>query len=361
MNRPASIVTFAQFSQLLVASDLANPTQLERLHAAGLRDARQAAIWLISQGLLTKWQATQLVGGVHKLSRGSYRLLRELGRGTWGRVYLVEHARLRKRAAMKVLSSRWTGRPECVETFLSETRCNAELDHPNIILILDAGWDDNRCYVVMEYVAGVDLRQYVQKHGPVDFARVADWGYQVASACAYLHARGIAHGRIRPATLLINDHGCVKLLDAIRMPRECAGVEAGESDSVAAYAAPEQSAGRTATPQSDIFALGRTMTFLLTGRPPHAEPVEFPSRAAMDQDTPSPPIAFLEFIARMTSHDPALRPISMREIAKSLLAWCQTRWDCEPAAPPLVKHGTERATSTLQTPTAAARAKPLNP
>jgi serine/threonine-protein kinase len=347
MTRPASIVTFAQFEQLLVASGLTTPSQLELLHAAELQDSRQAAVWLISNGLLTKWQATQLLGGVYKLTRGSYRLLRELGRGTWGRVYLVEHARLRKRAAMKVLSSRWSGRPECVESFLSEARCNAELDHPNIILILDAGWDDDRCYVVMEYVAGVDLRQYVQKHGPVDFARVADWGYQVAAACAYLHARGMAHGRIRPASLLINDHGCVKLLDAIRKPRDWAGVEAGESDSIAAYAAPEQSASNTATPQCDIFALGRTMKFLLTGRPPQAEPIEFASRTSINRDTPSPPNAFLEFIARMTSHDPAHRPVTMREIATSLLAWCQTRWDCEPAAPPLVKLATERATYVL--------------
>lgn len=360
MNRPVSIVAFAQFERLLIASELVKPAQLDQLRATEPHDARQAALWLVSQSLLTKWQATQMLGGVHKLTRGSYQLLKELGRGTWGRVYLVEHARLRKRAAMKVLSSRWISRPECVETFLTEARRNAELDHPNLILTLDAGWDDDRCYVVTEYVAGVDMRQYVHKHGPVDFARVADWGYQVAVACAYLHARGITHGRIRPATLLINDHGCVKLLDAIRLPRDFVASEQSESDSIGAYSAPEQLAGRVATAQSDIFALGRTMKFLLSGRPPQAEPASSPAHAATVQETPSPQPAFLDFIARMTLHDPAIRPSSMREVATSLLAWCQTRWDSEPDAPPVVKLGTERAASVQTPPTAPFQVKPRN-
>ena len=143
---------------------------------------------------------------------GVYRLIKKLGHGGMGTVYLVDDTRLGRQAALKLLPTHLVNNPERVRRFQREARTASALNHPNIITIYDFGQEGGRDYIVTEYVEGRTLREYVGKPD-LTLKQILDVVIQVASALEAAHAAGIVHRDIKPENIMLRPDGYVKVLD----------------------------------------------------------------------------------------------------------------------------------------------------
>ncbi len=186
----------------VVVSLLAESAQIDR---------DRLATGLVGAGLLTTWQAKKLADGYTKgLFLGSYKLLRPLGKGGMGVVYLGEHRVMKRPMALKVLLNADAKDSRRVDRFQSEARAAAQLDHPNIVRAYDFAEDGGRLFIAMEYVEGIDLQRAVQRDGVMSPEAALDALSQAAEGLAHAHGRGIVHRDIKPANLLLRSDGCVK-------------------------------------------------------------------------------------------------------------------------------------------------------
>jgi serine/threonine protein kinase len=235
---------------------------------------------LVRAGLLTHYQLGRvLTGATHGLVLGSYRVLDRLGSGGMGVVYLAEHGLLGRRVAVKVLTLNEDCPEDVRQRFFAEMRLLAQLYHPNVVLALDAGevWPEDvslaaLTYLVMELVEGGDLETHVCRYGPCELARACDYVRQAAGGLQAAHDRHLVHRDLKPSNLLLTPGGQVKLVDFGLARQFCSRLTAPRSllGSVE-FMAPEQShdpsgVGR----QADVYGLGATLFWLLTGEPPYA-------------------------------------------------------------------------------------------
>ena len=203
---------------------------------------------------------------------GAYAITRELGRGGMGAVYLAQRAdgQFEKQVAIKVLK-RGTDTEEVLRRFRAERQILANLEHPNITRLLDAGvTGDNLPYVVMEFVDGKPVTNFVRDEGSSVCDRLALF-LKVCEAVELAHKQGVIHRDIKPSNILVKHDGEVKLLDF-----SIAKLLAGDSDDVTVaverrltpkYAAPEQATGEVPTTATDIFSLGKVLSELLQESP----------------------------------------------------------------------------------------------
>jgi len=211
---------------------------------------------------------------------GDYVIERLLGAGGMGEVYLAEHMLMGRRAAIKVLPGQRSEAPERLRRFLTEIRAQGRLGtHPNLAVAYDAGEHEGRVYLALEYVPGTDLQTKVAQSGSLPSDVALDCIRQTAAALAFAHKHGIVHRDIKPSNLMLTPQGQVKLLDlglaqlaasesqATDATRTQAGLLLGTPD----YIAPEQAQDASrADARSDLYSLGCTWYYLLTGRPPFA-------------------------------------------------------------------------------------------
>ncbi|MDQ3752060.1 MAG: PASTA domain-containing protein [Actinomycetota bacterium] len=210
---------------------------------------------------------------------GRYRLEGSVAGGT-GDIYLGHDALLERPVAVRVLRS---GRSDdsIEELWLVQASAAARLSHPHTVTIFDWGCeDDGTCFMVMEHVPGVDLRDVLVTRGILDAPSAAEIMLAVCDGLSAAHSLGIVHGAIRPESILIARDGTVKLTDFGLVPpgsrggrHDIAGLTAGSR-----YLAPEQGAGRPATLASDIWTTGAVLAEALSGRPPTSENVVPPSK-----------------------------------------------------------------------------------
>jgi serine/threonine protein kinase len=230
---------------------------------------------LVDAGLLTRFQADKLAVGKYKgFQLGGYLILDQLGTGGMGQVYLAEHVTMQRLVALKVLPVFSADDVVARERFFREARAAATLDHPNIVRVFDMCQEGKLLYLVMEYVEGTSLQSLVARHGPLEVGAACHYARQAAFGLQHAHDLGFVHRDVKPANLLVDRAGVVKLVD-FGLVRSEADAGAGltrqldnrSTIGTADYVAPEQALdGSNVDTRADIYSLGATFYFLLAGR-----------------------------------------------------------------------------------------------
>jgi|GEM_PF-3311467 len=235
---------------------------------------------LVSAGLVTRYQIGLLLLGKPNdtIIAGKYKILDLLGKGGMGAVYLCEHQALKTLVAVKVLPASPEEDPETRARFYREARAFATLNHPNLVRGFDVDTDGSLHFIVMEYVDGVDLQMLVSQIGPLPIGRAVNYARQAAAGLDYAHTQGWIHRDIKPANLAVDRAGVIRVLDMGLARTILEGSDSvtrnfddGYIRGTADYLAPEQASGSRVDGRCDIYSLGVTMYFLLTGRLPFEE------------------------------------------------------------------------------------------
>ena len=357
-SSPESDARRPRFWEVALANSLFSLQQLEAAETvirakAGLNESRPDA-WdaaladsLVEQGALTRYQARELLAGRTVFRLGAYVFLDELGKGGMGQVFKAEHELMGRLVAVKVLPrSKWT--PESEAAFRREMRILGRLDHPNLVRAFDAGYEKQVNYLVTELVPGLNLRQLVRQAGPLDEQETASVFTQVATGLAYAHEQGLVHRDVKPGNILVMDDGRAKVLDMglAGSTLEAEAVRLGRVVGTMDYIAPEQiRQPDDVGPSADIYGLGCSMYFALTGRVPFPDGSR---REKMQRHLSEAPVplrslgprageAFCLLIEHMMEKDPADRIDSAHEVVRRLRRWA-------PAKPiPLPRQGTAPA------------------
>jgi response regulator RpfG family c-di-GMP phosphodiesterase/tRNA A-37 threonylcarbamoyl transferase component Bud32 len=245
---------------------------------AGATSKEDMIVSLADVGLLTEFQASRvLAGGAHHLVFGNYRIIERIGAGGMGVVYRGEHTLMRRPVAIKVLQASLDEDKTTLHRFFAETRALALIRHTNIVWAFDAGsirpadlesywWH----YLVMELLSGSDLERLVSTT-PLSPTRACDIIYQIAGALDETHKHNLIHRDIKPSNIVVSSDGVAKLLDfglALHF-RQRRVTDPGTLLGSINYMAPEQVVdAATVDNRTDIFGLGATLYYCLTGRAP---------------------------------------------------------------------------------------------
>jgi serine/threonine-protein kinase len=217
-------VTSEKLVELVRKSGLAEPQVIDDALKAILaenggalpQDAAVLASALQQHKVVTRWHCDKLLLGKYKgFFLGKHKLLGHIGSGGMSSVYLAEHCMMHTLRAIKVLPQSRLGKSSYLARFQQEAKAIASLNHPNIVRAYDIDNQGDTHYIVMEYVDGPDLQTMVKKNGPLSFDKVADYIAQAAHGLQHAHDVGLIHRDVKPANLLVNSAGRVKLLDAV--------------------------------------------------------------------------------------------------------------------------------------------------
>jgi eukaryotic-like serine/threonine-protein kinase len=323
--------------------------QLERLRTSGQfpADPVQMARELIAEGVLTRFQAEQFLQGKwRRFTIGRYKVLEKLGAGGMGSVYLCEHTLMRRRVAVKVLPSTKDSDNSSIERFEREARAVATLDHPNLVRAYDFDSDDKLHFLVMEHIDGSSLQEIVKRSGPLDPIRAAHYIRQSALGLQYAHERaGLIHRDIKPGNILVDRSGIVKVLDlglALVLHDTDDAITKKYDENVlgtADYLSPEQAIdSHGVTICTDIYSLGATFYYCLTGKPPFGDGTvaqkliwhQTRQPKSLREMRPDAPPALIAIVEKMMAKDPAQRYQKPQDVVDSLAPWTQT-----PIPPPL--------------------------
>ena len=349
MSDPDKLTVFVEAVR---ASGLLEPEECNALSRAAERpgaDAEGLARDLIERALLTAYQARKLYRGQGAdLFLNQYILLDKLGEGGMGEVFKAKHTRLDRDVALKVIRRERLANPDTVRRFRREIRAAAALAHENVVLAYDADQSGDVHFFAMEYVDGTTLDRYVREKGPLPIGEACDYIRQVAFGLQHAHERGLIHRDIKPSNLLLSTTGVVKVSDlglvlvddpdaesASRITKD--GLTVGTPD----YVAPEQARNpRGADIRADIYSLGGTFYFLLTGAVPYpgGTPTEKmlkharePFPTAIRADLPPAVAAVLQ---KMTAKKPDDRYSTPGDVAAALNAFVPLKPVPVPPPPP---------------------------
>ncbi len=346
----AGLTTFAGLTAALDRLGLAG----ERPHPAGEpgQSAAEAGAAWVALGLLTPFQLEAVLAGRGEgLRVGSYVLLDRLGSGGMGEVFRARHVRLGHEVALKVIRQDRVESATASGRFLRELRGMARVSHPNVVRVYNAGRDARHFYFSMEYVRGPSLAELVRRGGPLSVADACRAAADGALGLAAVHAAGLVHRDIKPENLVreaatgrtkVLDLGLAGLAarqlndsDAATLTRT--GIVLGTPDTMA----PEQALDpRAAGPRSDLYSLGCTLAFLLTGRPvfPDGSAVEklfrhvYAPPPDLRAGRPDAPPELAEIVARLLAKSPGDRYPSATAVADALRPFAGG--GAEPAAEP---------------------------
>jgi serine/threonine protein kinase len=329
------------FLRNLLDSGLFSPEEIstirEPLRQSAL-DGETMAEGLVADGKLTPFQVNAVrERRFEELVIGNYYVLDRLGAGAMGTVYKARHKRMKRVVAIKVLSKSVGQSEKLVRRFQREVEAVARLSHPNVVMAHDADEAEVGHFLVMEFVNGRDLASVVQERGPLPIPEAVDCIVQAGRALDYAHGQGIVHRDIKPANLLRDIHGVVKVADlGLARFNDPFGQRAGDMSALTQagsilgtvdFMPPEQAMGLTNIDhRADIYSLGCTLYFLLTGRPPYLgeslvaillkhQSAPPPSLRAARSDIPA---ALESVFHRMVAKSPNERFSSMAEVVGAL-------------------------------------------
>lgn len=208
---------------------------------------------------------------IGKIYADRYHVIREIGRGGMANVYLAEDTYLDNRqVAIKILRSNFENDSLAIARFQREAYAMAELNHPNIVGISDVGDADDQQYIIMEYIDGLTLKQYINEHAPLANEEAIRIGDEILAAMALAHSSGIIHRDLKPQNILITKDGTAKVTDfgIAKALSETSLTQTNSMFGSVHYLSPEQARGGNATPQSDLYAIGIIIYEMLTGAIP---------------------------------------------------------------------------------------------
>lgn len=333
--RKSLFVRSALASGLLTAEEIDEAVAAIKAGVEGdkLPSDEQLAARLVDMRRINRWQSEQLRAGRTLFTLGAYQCVDSLGQGGMGQVYKAEHSIMGRTVAVKVLPKHKTN-PETIANFMREIRMQAALDHENLVRAYDAGHDGNVHFLVTEYVPGTDLRRLIRKHGRLQMALAASIVTQAAKGLQHAHQRGLLHRDVKPGNILVAGDGRTKVSDlglsGYFNDAEQIDSRGGKVVGTADYLAPEQiSTPDRLTPASDIYALGCTLYYTVTGKVPfpggsardkarahlNTAPLD-PRRLATDLDD-----AFVDVIADMMAKNPEERIQHASEVINRLSPW----------------------------------------
>jgi serine/threonine protein kinase len=383
MPAPATVTEFLDCTRKsgLVPEDRLN-AELDRLR---LEEGTPQTIdgmttALLKAGLLTRFQSKQLKLGRYKrfMVAGKYKLLELIGVGGMGAVYLCEHVFMKRVVAVKVLPLEKLSDPSNLERFYREARAVAALDHPNIVRAHDIDKADNLHFLVMEYVDGASVQEIVVRFGQVDPIRAAHYVAQSAVGLHHANELSMVHRDIKPGNLLLDRSGVVKILDmglARFFNDKNDNLTAKYDDKcvlgTADYLAPEQALSNVVDIRADIYALGGTFYFMLTGQSPVPEGTIAQKLVFHQTSQPKPvtefrsdvPAGILEVLDKMLAKNPNDRYQTPMEVAEALAPWTEDELppppdhempDLCPAVLALMGHADRIRASTMATRAVAA-------
>src|SRR5690625_5070297 len=257
-----------------------------------------------------------------------YRIKRRIGGGGMANVYLAHDIILQRDVAIKVLRLEFANDPEFIERFEREAQAATSLFHPNIVSVYDVGEEEDILSIVMEYVDGMTLKEYVLENGPLSVEKTIDIMEQLTSAIEHAHETGLIHRDIKPQNVLIDQKGTIKVTD-FGIAVALSATALTQTNSVLGsvhYLSPEQARGGKATKKSDIYSLGIVFYELLTGKLPFSgqSPVsialkhlqdDIPSVRAKDESIPQ---SVENIILKATDKDPLARYTSVSELENDL-------------------------------------------
>jgi len=285
---------------------------------------------------------------------GRYAVVRLLGSGGMGVVYLARDQLLDRLVAVKLPRLADGYSAEQIDRFYREARVVARLSNPHLCAIHDVGDQDSVPYLAMQYVEGETLEALLRRDGPLDVARAVELADQIAAALEVVHRSGVLHRDLKPANVMVNTAGQVVVMDfgvahlsqvvpaqdagtatsnqslrdttALNASRETCLTKTGQLLGTPAYAAPEQLAGNTAlTPACDIYSLGVVLYEMLTGRAPFTGTFDELTKRACEKELPRPsqlrgevPAALDVLCLRAMSEAPAERFATMTEVRSAL-------------------------------------------
>jgi serine/threonine-protein kinase len=267
---------------------------------------------------------------------GKYKLLRHIGTGGMSSVYLAEHMLMHRQRAIKVLPKGRVNDSSYLARFHLEAQATASLDHPNIVRCYDVDNDGDTHFIVMEFIEGKDLNTVVKQEGPLPMELACNYIAQSAEGLAHAHASNLIHRDVKPANLLVDQKGVVKILDlglALFSDDERASLTVEHKENVlgtADYLAPEQAVNsHNVDHKADIYGLGCSLYFLLTGHPPFPDGT-LAQRIAKHQsqmpedirkERPECPRDLADICVKMMQKRPEKRYANMRDVAQALEGW----------------------------------------
>jgi serine/threonine-protein kinase len=263
-----------------------------------------------------------------KILNDRYELEQKIGEGGMARVYRGRDLRLNRQVAIKVLHSHYATDQNFLQRFHHEAQAAANLRHPNIVDVYDVGQDGDTHYIVMEYVAGSDLKALLMRNGALPIDQAVYVAESVANGLDAAHRIGMVHRDVKPQNIIVGEQGQVKITDfgIAKSSLSTALTETGVTFGTADYISPEQARGQPATPRSDIYSLGVTLYETLTNHLPFSGDSSIAVAMQHVSADPPPPRMYnprippqLEsLVLRALSKDADSRPASAREFARQL-------------------------------------------
>jgi serine/threonine-protein kinase len=201
---------------------------------------------------------------------GRYRIDNEIGSGGMSTVYCAFDETLERQVALKIMHSDMSTDEASLERFRREARTVAQLSHPHVVMVIDAGEDQGHPYIVFEHVRGETLKERVRRDGALPIAEAVAYAIEIGRALQAAHERGLVHRDVKPQNVLIDEEGRAKVTDfGIALGLDTEGLTAaGRVIGTTDYVSPEQAMGQEVTGQSDVYSLGIVLFEMLTGTVP---------------------------------------------------------------------------------------------
>jgi serine/threonine protein kinase len=264
-----------------------------------------------------------------------YQLEERRGSGGMAMVYRARDLMLERTVAIKLLRADFSSDPDFRERFRQEAKAAANLSHPNIVTVHDFGLDEERLFIVMEYVPGTDLKSIIKKRGVIPADEAVELIVQACAGIGYAHRAGLVHCDVKPQNMLVTPDKRLKVVD-FGIARALASIVPDEKTDVVwgspQYFSPEQATGIAPSPASDVYSLGVVMFEMLTGQQPFtADSSEELARLHREVPPPSPrrlnasiPKELEQILLKVLSKEPSARYRTADQLGRVLVTFTQS-------------------------------------